>query len=353
MNSFGQIIATARRAKGLTQEELAKKAGITQAALSRYEAGLRHPDDESLANLADALGVTPALISSGGRVLGAIATGAHMRRRRTARPTLWKTTEAELMMALLHSSLLFDRVQTHAHNSVPHLDLSESTPAQCARTVRMQWRMPSGPVSQLISWLESAGILVFEKDFGLDAKVDGLSTSNEGTSVVLINSAVPTDRKRWTLAHELGHLVMHTEEIYSEENVEKEANEFAAEFLMPEVEVKAMLSRLETSNLLTYKQYWGTSMAAIVERAHGLGLLSAQERTGFYKRMSALGYRKNEPGSDAIPTETPVFPSRVADELFSIGLSETEVSQLVGFASAEENELFVRSAPSRRLRVVS
>ena len=58
MSSLGEAITTARRALGLTQEELAAASGVTQAALSRYENGMREPDADVLVRLAAALGVT-------------------------------------------------------------------------------------------------------------------------------------------------------------------------------------------------------------------------------------------------------------------------------------------------------
>lgn len=352
MNAIAEIIATARRARDLTQEELANDAGITQAALSRYEAGLRYPEAEALVRLSVALGVTPELLESGERTVGAIAAGAHMRRRRTARPKSWRNAEAQLMMARLHSSCLFDRIQAHAENAVPLLDLSGQTAAQCARTTRMQWRMPSGPVTSIVAWIESAGIVVFERDLGADTKIDGLSTTHKGIFVIMINSSLPPDRKRWTLAHELGHLVMHTGDIYLEEDAENEANQFAAEFLLPEIEMRPVLRNLTTANLLTLKRHWGVSMEALVERTHGLELLSGRERSAFYKKMSARGYLTHEPGSEALNPERPAFPTKIAIELSGIGLTSTEIARITGFATPEDNDLFVARRPGDHLRVV-
>ena len=80
-------------------------------------------------------------------------------------------------------------------------------------------------------------------------KFDGLTmfTSNQAP-VIWINRNIPNDRKRFSLAHELGHLVMHLRS----ENLEKpedqkeiEANEFAGEFLMPESQCKEDLYNLK------------------------------------------------------------------------------------------------------------
>ena len=95
-------------------------------------------------------------------------------------------------------------------------------------------RMPSGPVRDLMGWLESAGCLVVAEDFGVitgGGRVDGLSQWAGDWPVMLVNGRVPTDRLRLTLAHEPGHLCLHSAELGGDP--EGEANAFAAEFLMP------------------------------------------------------------------------------------------------------------------------
>ena len=95
-------------------------------------------------------------------------------------------------------------------------------------------RMPSGPVRDLMGWLESAGCLVVAEDFGAmtgGGRVDGLSQWVGDWPVMLVNGRAPTDRLRLTLAHELGHLCLHSAELGGDP--EDEANAFASEFLMP------------------------------------------------------------------------------------------------------------------------
>lgn len=146
MTSLGDPITTTRRARGLTQEQLAVKAGVTQAALSRYETGMREPDEDVVARIAEALGVTSRFLEHAGRTRGAMAVDAHMRRRLTAKPTVWKHLEAKLNVYRMHASMLFDEVSLLADQQIPTLDPLETRPEDAARMVRMQWRMPIGPV---------------------------------------------------------------------------------------------------------------------------------------------------------------------------------------------------------------
>lgn len=170
--SLAEVLIATRKAQGMTQEGLASAARVSQAALSRYEHGTREPEKDVLTRLAEALRVTERFLLTAGQYRGAMAVDAHMRRRATARATVWRHLEARLNKYRMHSFLLFEQVSMQATNQVPTFDPVDTPPATAARLVRMQWRMPVGPVADLVQWLEAAGVMVIEEDFGT-ARVDG------------------------------------------------------------------------------------------------------------------------------------------------------------------------------------
>jgi len=97
------------------------------------------------------------------------------------------------------------------------------------------------------------------------SKIDAISEWVPGyPPIVLVNSneEIPTSRLRLTLAHEIGHLVMH--QLSSSPDIEDEANRFAAEFMMPRREIKASLYRLNLAKLTDLKRDWKVSMPALV-----------------------------------------------------------------------------------------
>ncbi len=338
---------TVRRAHGITQAELADSAGVTQAALSRYEANLRAPDDTVIEALAAALGVTAAFLHRAGRVRGAMAVDAHMRRRATAKATVWRQLEAQLNVYRMHAGQLMEEITLRAGQTVPRFDPIEVPAADAARMVRMQWQMPIGPVRDLVRWLEAAGCLVITQDFGT-ARVDGMSQWVDDLPVMLINDRTPTDRLRLTLAHELGHLCLHSVEIT--EDMESDANAFAAEFLMPTEAIRFQLRNVSTGRLHDLKREWGVSMQALIEKAHDIGHLRAAERTRLYKTFSANGWRTREPLSDLLPPETSELPASIAQAVLSRGLSPDELARIAGFAADADNTLFRPLSP--RLRAV-
>lgn len=348
--SLGEAIATARRAKGLTQAELADHLGMTQAALSRYENELRQPTDHDLERLASSLGVVPDLLRRADRMEGALAAGAHMRRRATAKPTVWRRLEAQLNLHRLHAQSLFDELDLKTELTIPWFDPFEYDPGTAARLLRMQWRMPSGPVRGVTRWMEAAGCLIIDTDFDT-SRVDGLSQWRGAHPVVMLNVAAPTDRRRLTLAHELGHLCLHRQGV--PDDVEADANAFAAEFLMPAETIRPQLRNLTVGRLHDLKRLWGVSMQALIERAHRLDLIGSRERTNFYKRFSALGWRTREPLSDELAPERPRLAAEIGEALLSRGHTQTEAAEICGFTADNPDNPFIPSiGDHHRLRLV-
>lgn len=348
MNSTtGELIRVARRALGMTQEQLAVAAGLKQGPLSRYETGAREPDEAALGAIATALQMNAKALRDGSPFRAPLAVDAHMRRRATTRVTDWTRSESELNFYRFQVSRLFDAIDMTPTLSVPSLDPMTTPAAEGARLVRQQWKMPIGPVDQLMRWIEAAGIIVILKELPTP-RIDGLSQWIGKVPVCLVNRSAPTDRRRWTLAHELGHLVLHSGEAVTDP--EQEANEFAAEFLMPETVIRPSLRNLTIDKLLPLKQQWGVSMQALIQRAFGLHVMTSEERTRMYKRFSARGWRKREPGSESLAPESPELLIRVAHGLTARGLDDTDIEQITGVACG--NPLQILPRPQPRLRAL-
>src|SRR5262249_6847360 len=152
--------------------------------------------------------------------------------------------------------------------------------------------------------------------------------------VILANLRSPTDRKRLTWAHELGHLVLHSVNVSPD--MEAEANSFAAEFLMPAETIRPQLRQLTLGRLIDLKREWGVSIQAIVERATSLGLIRPSQRTNLYKTLSARGWRTREPISEELALERPTLPRSIGDALASKGFTPGQIAGLAGFARTVE-----------------
>ncbi|WP_280184530.1 helix-turn-helix domain-containing protein [Nocardia gipuzkoensis] len=353
MNRIGDVILAARGAAGMTQDQLAEALGVTQAAMSRYENNLRVPEPELINQMATVLGVTVEFLTHRFNSLqGAIASDAHMRRQRTAKVSDWRLAEARLNMYRMRSAFLLERLGLNTQNQLPTFDPYEPdlpSPQEAARLVRAQWRMPIGPVHNLTRWMESAGVLVIEADFGTH-RIDGMSQWASDYPVVMVNGRHTPDRRRLTLAHELGHLVLHSS--YARPDMEQQADEFAAELLMPEHVIKRELTAtaLKPARLIDLKAVWGVSMQALYERAYRFGRATSDERQRFYKGLNARGWKTSEPGADLVPDERPELAASIVEALQGKGLSREEIAQLTGMSWVSDGDPFTPA--SRGLRMV-
>lgn len=346
-SAIGDTLLVLRRSRGMSQEELASAASITQAALSRYENNLREPDAEVRKRLAAILGVTPAFIEHHFSMRGGISADAHMRRRATAKVTDWKAAEARLNELRMHSTFLLERVPLQPQNQVPHLDPVVTTPEDAARQVRGEWSLPIGPIRNLTSWVESSGVLVISEPL-TSKRIDGMSQWAGDHAVVLINSLFPPDRVRLTLAHELGHLVLHS--AYQGADVEEQASAFAAELLMPAHLIKPQLRKLTLGRLLDLKREWQVSMQALIEQAWRLQTITKDERGTLYRQLSRQGWRTKEPGSDEMAPETPTLAPSIGQQLLDAGLSRAEILTMIGLRSGATTPLL---PPETHGKVVS
>ena len=147
-----------------------------------------------------------------------------------------------------------------------------------------------GPIRNLTADVERAGICLLPLT-GLSG-VDGLSSWVEGQPVVGLSADVAGDRFRFSLAHEIGHLVMHTKK---SQVSEAEAHRFASALLMPDDEFEAaMPPHPVLSDFVALKNAWGISAAALVYRAHQRGFLDDRRYRSVQIQMSK--WRKREPG---------------------------------------------------------
>jgi Zn-dependent peptidase ImmA (M78 family) len=221
-------------------------------------------------------------------------------------------------------------------------------PRECAKRLRHMWQMPTGPVRSVTAKIESAGGLVFRCPFG-GIKVDGISQwpldAPHLPPVFFVNEDSPGDRQRWTLCHEIGHVVMHH---LPTEQPEEEANLFASEFLMPEDEIGPELSRMTLQKAAALKAYWKVSMQAIIRWAYELGRATKNQYQYLFKQLSYRGYRKCEPV--LIPTEEPLMMKDILDAHHRHhGKPVSQLSDFIGETEANFRERYWHSLSGFRL----
>ena len=149
----------------------------------------------------------------------------------------------------------------------------------------------------MIRVAEHAGVVVSRLRGGSE-KLDALSFAGDRPLIVLSSTKASSSRERYSVAHELGHLVLHRGQETGGVEREKEANLFAKCLLLPRdqfsMEFRAMGSASWTS-IFELKDRWKAPGPAILQRASTLGLVDAVSARRLYKQHSARGWQKSEP----------------------------------------------------------
>jgi Zn-dependent peptidase ImmA (M78 family) len=154
---------------------------------------------------------------------------------------------------------------------------------------------------------------------------------------------MPGDRQRFTVAHELGHIIMHSLSEFPNEESEKQADEFASELLMPRLDIAGNFNKLSLERLMDLKKYWKVSMQALIYRAKSLNRISAYKAQILWKQISMYGYKKNEPIK--IEKETPrIFAELVDSHKQELGYSENELSSLLNLKADEFRNKYSKSS---------
>jgi Zn-dependent peptidase ImmA (M78 family)/transcriptional regulator with XRE-family HTH domain len=304
-----EMVRLAREARGYTQTDLAKRSRLTQAMVSRIEAGVTDVSPSTLVSIARAVEMPEKFFYQTDSVYGA-GTSEFFHRKRKAVPVgaLLKI-HAEINIRRMQIARLLRAVDV-PECRIPQLDLEDfnGDPREVARAVRAALNVQPGPISSVVKIIEDAGALIVPCDFG-NYEVDAISRWMPDMPPLFytnINSQV--DRFRMNLAHELAHMVMHR---VPEPEMEDQANRFAAEFLMPSAEIKPQLFGLTLSKMAALKPYWRTSMASILKQASDLKCIN--EGTARYLWIQMGPYRKREPAELDLLPEPPRLLQEIVD----------------------------------------
>lgn len=347
MEKFNHNMMTlAREARGLTQADLARALALGQGTVSKYETGFASPPDEFVTQLANVLGYEPSFFYEPGRPYG--LPPFHYRRRKKLGAKALARIVAEMNIRRLHLGKLLISFPWQTNAFIPEIDPDEYrgrgktrlTPEEAARAVREMWMLPKGPIPNMVELLESNGGIVIPCDFGTDL-IDAMSQRIEGLPVLFfVNLHSPSDRLRHTLAHELGHMVLHTLSLKSDEEMEDEADAFAGAFLLPADEIRSQLRRFDLRQIANLKGYWKVSMASIAVRASRLNLITPYQSKMFWIEMSKLGYRKREPNEP--PKEFPrMLYQMVAYHTKKLGYSAGEMARLLHLRVSEFQDMYL------------
>ena len=331
-----EMLTLARQSRGLSQRELAVLLSVSPGWLSKVEAGLKEIPQGQLSRMAEILDYPVSFFQNGQRIYGAGINELFHRRRYKVSAKVADKNQARIEVRRLNLASLLVGVDI-GDIEIPTYDLFQfdGNVQDIARALRGSWRLPRGPMMNVVRVIEEARGIIIPMSFESNL-IDAVSYwPPRMPPMFFIDLSYPMDRVRFSLSHELGHIVMHQDN--PNPYMEVQANDFAAEFLMPEDDIRPYLGDLSLAKLATLKTYWKASMAALLKRAKDINAITPRHAKTLWIEMGKAGYRAREPVELDIPVERP----RLLEEIIGIYSNEMDysVSDLAKLFNLHEHEV--------------
>lgn len=336
---YSEKIRQAREIRGLTQADLAAEIGKSKAIIAQVEGNFKLISDELLSSIAEATKFPIGFFSTPPHdefPFSDVLFRAHAAVKR--RSALDIVRQAEHVFHIGASI-------AHGLRQIPVTlsTLTDPPVVAALKTKRSLGLSPLEPVPHLIRTLERAGVwfIALEKEEGRDAFCVWKKVGDTEVPIITIWSKEHGDRLRLSVAHELGHLVMHKVlPGKSQKEVETEAFQYGAEFMMPEEAMrKEIVAPVTLTSLAKLKTRWGVSIQALVRRAYELRIITERQYHYLFQQLSAKGWRTQEPKQLDIPAEKPRLLRFMAEKVYGYPIDFRKMAA----------ELFIRDQELRAI----
>lgn len=338
----------ARLMNGFSMADLAEKASLSRQSISKYEQGTSVPRGESILKIAHALNFPTLWFSkkSDGAPMGAVffrSQAASTNKQRDMQKTRLQLV-GEAMNYLLNY-IDFPKLNIPNPLDISIDDISDEMIINMADRVRDMWNLGRGPIGNLTNVVEASGIIVAETTMH-NGKMDAVSTWVNGRPIIaLTDNDESAARRRYNIAHELGHILLHAgvEDIFELDNVkykkllETQANQFASALLLPDDSFMDYLISINMAFFIEAKKYWNVSIGALIYKANQLHLMTEDQYLYLQKKISINHWRKKEPGDDQVEKEHPEMFKQAVEMLFKSNVIRPE--QLITDLGFPEEEL--------------
>ena len=337
MKIIGEKLRMARRISNKTITKLSSEIGLTKQAISQFEYETAEPSGDSLMKIIRALNFPLQIYTT--------PFQNQMTVKHTFFRALASASELERGSFIERANLIthiYEYLDEHLY--LPELDLPQLNHTdilnrdeieRLADDVRKYWGLGEKPIWNVVGLLEEKGVIVSTLSDSL-LKIDGFtqvfkSKGNIKYCVVLEKEKRSMARRNFSAAHELGHILLHTNLISEEievdvikhKEMERQANNFAACFLLPKEKfLKDLYAPTEYNCYVDLKQKWHISMTAMFLRARDLGVITEGEYIALIKKYNYRITRNNqngerlEPYDDIIAVENPELFESALEFLF-------------------------------------
>ena len=325
-NYFGTRLKYARKMAGLSLQNLSDLLNnlVTKQALNKYEQGAMLPTNDVLMALSTALQIKPEYFLKKGSI--EVADISFRKRASFSKKDEEKVIEkAKYYVERFLEIENILGVQQSFENPLEKFLVSDyATAEEAANKLRQAWELGKSPISDLIEMLELKGIKILLIDE--DEKLDGFSfCTSEGIPVVVVNSRDKSiERLRFTIIHELAHLLLQLSEVVRNDVkiVERICHRFSSCFLLPGEMLINMIGGnnrqyIEIQELMKIKEYYGISLRAIIHRLKEMKVITPVYYQKWVVYLSKTFGAKKEPGEykgDERPKEMEAYVNRAISE---------------------------------------
>jgi|688.fasta_scaffold130891_3 Zn-dependent peptidase ImmA (M78 family)/DNA-binding XRE family transcriptional regulator len=335
---IGERLQRARKAAGVSLRVLADQTDLSHTTIDKFEKEKLKPSSSQLIKMAKVLGVRTEYFFRSDVIT--IQTPEYRKKTTLAKKVLNKIEgdifdQAERWHELLN---LYPKSPIESFSLPANLLEFISTETQIedlAVTMRHAWELGLGCIPDLIDTLESQGIMVISTAVKNDEKFDGLTSVVNDIPLIVVDANWVGDRQRFTLAHELGHLLLKNR-IAESDNEEKWCNHFAGAFLLPKATLISHLGEhrhnLEPRELYLLKHEFGLSMQGVLFRAKQAEIITQATFERICRMFSMNGWRKCEPQTQYPSEKTILFKQLVYRALAEDYISESKAAELLGLS---------------------
>lgn len=327
-NIFGARLKLARKMAGMSLQELADELEnkVSKQALSKYEMGVMNPSGDVLASISKALKVKPDYFLKKNQVeLGEILFRKKASLSKKHEESIVEKVRDYVERYLEIESLL--NINNMFENPLKDYQIQRKTDIEAAANkLRREWDLGTDSIPSIIEMLELKGIKVLLIDDSDD--FDGLAVyTSKGIPVVVVNGRnKPIERIRFTIIHELAHLLLELDGSMTLKQVEEWCHFFSSCFLMPTEMLIKMIggkkrSYIYINELIAIKEYFGVSIRATVHRLKGIEIISDSYYQRWVIYMSKTYGGKDEPGNYKGEEKSKLF-----DQLINRALAEEFIS---------------------------
>lgn len=330
---LGNQIQRARKALGLSLRDLADQVGLSHAAIKKYEDNEVIPASDMLIKLAKALHVRVEYFLRPQRYsLNSIQYRKHVDMPQSQLEEINAKILDQIERRLeLESLFPSSPIQAFTIPDVPKKIKNNNDIEELANQIRENWNLGFNPISDLIDAFEEHGIKVFKIDNRKYPKFDGLSSTVDNNPIIVIGDQWPGDRQRFTLAHELSHLLLSNKLAGIEE--EAACDHFAGAFLLPKQSLIGMLGEhrnsIEPRELDLLKKEFGISMASILHRVEEAGIISNTLYRELRSEFNKKGWLEQEPGREYPREKTYIFEQMIFRALAEEYIGESKAAELM------------------------